>query len=43
MQENHERLKKFYKLWLPMYKIINKKMRSDYRAAKAAPAGEPER
>lgn len=33
---NGERLKKFYKLWLPMYRVINKKMRADYRAAMPA-------
>ena len=34
MQENNaDRLKKFYKWWLPMYNIINKKMCTYYREA----------
>ncbi len=33
MQKNSERLKKFYKWWLPVYKLGNKRMCANYRTA----------
>ncbi|ADY57472.1 Methyltransferase type 11 [Syntrophobotulus glycolicus DSM 8271] len=32
-QKNSDRLQTFYKWWLPVYKILNIRMRSNYRAA----------